>query len=517
MTAVTTTGATTSPPIDVTTPSPTVASSATAVPTSAPAPSAWVPQDLGEEPGDSQAVAATNGSMTVLVAGFEAGQARAWLSERGGEFSSAEIEGTDDETLWIHDVVAFDTGFVAVGNGYPSYVPRLWRSADGSAWELVPTTGLSQPADIQRLVSTPAGLVAIGARRVGDEADEAAGGEMFAPSIWASPDGVSWSERASPVSGDGAHVVDAVALDGGLVAISLTNGALRAWRSTDDAATWSEGRVQGANQSMAIASLATEGSVVLGLGSLGEDPFGGSPAVLRSDDGGRSFTVSPLDDRIQGALGSLGAATTFANGAWWAATNRYIDPFSDPDACYRDLDSCRDGAKAVLLRSLDGVTWSELDTSSMIGRHGQFSNVVDTPVGPLVIGRDEHLTTWRWPDAASPPSLPEHVAPPPLDTPLVKWGGTIDPGVTYRYALGIHCGMDVLGELNGTYWYRDDSDAPAPATGDGDQPPPHWPVAEQSIFGYVTLVEVDTIEYTIGDGEVIATYEPSDVEPPGCA
>jgi hypothetical protein len=501
----------------VTTLPPTVASSTTAVPTSAPAPSAWVRQDLGEEPGDSEAVAATNDATTVLVAGFEAGEARAWVSGRRGEFSSAEIEGTDDETLWIHDVVAFDTGFVAVGNGYPSFVPRLWRSADGSAWKLVPTTGLSEPADIQRLVPTPAGLVAIGARRVGDEADEAAGGEMFAPSIWASPDGVSWSERASPVSGDGAHLVDVVALDSELVAITLTNGALQAWRSTDDAATWSEGRVQGANQSMSITSLATDGRVVLGLGSLGQNPIQGSPAVLRSDDGGRSFTVSPLDNRIQGALGSLGAETTFANGAWWAATNRYIDPFSDPDACYRDLDSCRDGAKAVLLTSLDGVTWSELDTSSMIGPYGQFSSVVDTPGGPLVIGRDEHLTTWRWPDAAAPPSLPAHVAPPPLDTPLVNWGGTIEPGLTYRYALGIHCGMDVLGELNGTYWYRVDSDAPAPETGAGDQPPPHWPVAEQSIFGYVTLVDADTIEYTIGDGEVIATYEPSDVEPPGCA
>jgi hypothetical protein len=268
---------------------------------------------------------------------------------------------------------------------------------------------------------------------------------------------------------------------------------------------------------MWITSLATDGSVVLGLGSLGQNPMQSSPAVLRSDDGGRSFTVSPLDNRIRGGLGALGAATTFANGAWWSATNRHIDPFSDPDACYRDLDSCADGAKAVLLRSGDGVTWSELDTSSMIGRYGQFSSVVDTPGGPLVIGRDEHLTTWRWPEDAAPPSLPAYVAPPPLDTPLVKWGDTIEPGVTYRYALGIHCGMDVLGELNGTYWYRVDSGSPAPETGAGDQPPPHWPVAEQSIFGYVTLIDADTIEYTIGDGEVIATYEPSDVEPPGCA
>ena len=83
-TAVTTTGETTSPPIDVTTPPPTVARTTTAISMSPTAPSAWMPQDLGEEPGDSGTVAATNGATTVLVAGFEAGEARAWVSETRG-------------------------------------------------------------------------------------------------------------------------------------------------------------------------------------------------------------------------------------------------------------------------------------------------------------------------------------------------------------------------------------------------------------------------------------------------
>ena len=37
-----------------------------------------------------------------------------------------------------------------------------------------------------------------------------------------------------------------------------------------------------------------------------------------------------------------------------------------------------------------------------------------------------------------------------------------------------------------------------------------------TIFGFATLVDENTIEYTIADGEVIGVYEPSDEQPPGC-
>jgi hypothetical protein len=460
---------------------------------------------------DGEAVAATNGSKTVLVTGFESGVARAWLSEDGGRFAPAQIEGTDDRFLSVYDVVAFDGGFLAIGNGYPSFRPRLWRSTGGAVWELVDTGGLGDPADIHRLVTTSDGLIAIGARRTGAEPAEG----PFAPSVWMSSDGESWTDRTSPVIGDGS-IVDVVAIDGGLVAITQLNGTIKAWRSTDAAATWSERPIEGSVRGLWLTSLATDGRVLLGVGAVAENMVEGDPAVLRSDDGGRSFTASPLAGPVQGALGEGGAATTFADGAWWAATNRYIDSFRDPDACYRDVESCEHGAKAVLLQSTDGVTWSELDTSSMTGRYGDFSTVVDTPTGPLVIGREEQLTTWRWLSPQPPPALPPFEEPTPLQTPLARWGDTIEPGVTYRYPLYIHCGMEVLGEFNGKYWYRARG-KPAPETGAGEEPPPHWPVAQQSIFGYITLADDDTIEYTIDDDEVIATYRPSNKEPPGCA
>jgi hypothetical protein len=331
-----------------------------------------------------------------------------------------------------------------------------------------------------------------------------------------SSDGESWTDRTSPVKGDGS-IVDVVAIDGGLVAITQLNGTIKAWRSTDAAATWSERPIEGLPRGLWLTSLATDGRVQLGVGAVAEDMIAGDPAILRSDDGGRSFAVSVPDGPVQGALGEGGAATTYAGGAWWAATNRYIDSFRDPDACYRDVESCEEGAKAVLLRSTDGVTWAELDTSSMIGRYGDFSTVVDTSTGPLVIGREEQLTTWRWLSSQPPPAMPPYEAPTPLETPLARWGDAIEPGVTYRYPLYIHCGMEVLGEFDDRYWYRAKDNAPAPETGAGGETPPHWPVAQQSIFGYITLTDNDTIEYTINDGEVIATYRPSNKEPPGCA
>jgi len=91
----------------------------------------------------------------------------------------------------------------------------------------------------------------------------------------------------------------------------------------------------------------------------------------------------------------------------------------------------------------------------MLSGYGQFSSIVDTPAGPLVVGSEEQLTTtWQWPGENAPPALPPYTPPLPLETPLVQWGATIEPGVVYRYPLHIHCGMDVLGELNGAYWYR---------------------------------------------------------------
>jgi hypothetical protein len=93
----------------------------------------------------------------------------------------------------------------------------------------------------------------------------------------------------------------------------------------------------------------------------------------------------------------------------------------------------------------------------------------------------------------------------------------LEHGVTYRFPLYIHCGMEWLGQFNGTEWKLViDSERPNPDTGGGEGVPAHWPEAQQTIFGDITLIDEDTIEYSIGDGEVIATYFPTDLPRPGC-
>ena len=94
--------------------------------------------------------------------------------------------------------------------------------------------------------------------------------------------------------------------------------------------------------------------------------------------------------------------------------------------------------------------------------------------------------------------------------PTVQWGADLEVGQTYRYDLYIHCGMDFLGEFNGSLFGL--VDPPRGAT-----PKSSWPMVPDEILGLVTLVDGDTIEYSIPSGEVIATYRTTDEEAPACA
>jgi hypothetical protein len=88
-----------------------------------------------------------------------------------------------------------------------------------------------------------------------------------------------------------------------------------------------------------------------------------------------------------------------------------------------------------------------------------------------------------------------------------------EPGVRYHAPLYVHCGMDHL-FLGDSVWRRTD-DGAGVETGGGDEPPADWPVAQQTVFGYATLVEPDVVEYSLEDGEVVATYAPV-ARAPGC-
>jgi hypothetical protein len=47
--------------------------------------------------------------------------------------------------------------------------------------------------------------------------------------------------------------------------------------------------------------------------------------------------------------------------------------------------------------------------------------------------------------------------------------------------------------------------------------PDDWPAHGELVFGYVTLAAEDKLEYSLPDGEVIATFSVPTEDPPGCA
>jgi hypothetical protein len=74
-------------------------------------------------------------------------------------------------------------------------------------------------------------------------------------------------------------------------------------------------------------------------------------------------------------------------------------------------------------------------------------------------------------------------------------------GVEYAAPLYTHCGMDWL-YLGEEPWERTDD---GPEHGGGG-----------TVYGFATLTEDGTVEYSLDDGEVIATYGPPTREPEPC-
>lgn len=126
------------------------------------------------------------------------------------------------------------------------------------------------------------------------------------------------------------------------------------------------------------------------------------------------------------------------------------------------------------------------------------------------------MATWAWPAGTALPTGGEPREPAPADVVTLAEGEEPEAGVRYAAPLCIHCGMDWL-SLGGQPWQRTDAGTGV-ETGAGEVPP-GWPVAQQTIFGFATLTDDGTVEYSIGpedDPEVIATYGPPTEEPPGC-
>lgn len=492
-------------------PDPTGAVDAPVVDTSMVETPEWQREDLGPFVADSVLSTITVGNATTLIYPEGGNTFRAMTSIDGGPFESHTVTVAGVAYIRRMPAVATPSGLLAIFSDNGS-VPGVLTSTDGVTWTDIAVTGLDQPADIVMLIATPDGVYAAGGLQTAFDGS-------FDPAIWRSADGLSWEPVVLPPeasSGEGGVTALAGGADGLVVAVNST-----IMRSTDNGATWAVSAVtlpEGvALQS--ITAITSNGETMVAIAATVSDMGDGRLVTLRSLDDGQTWDATLLPDSGPGSIGSLGGSISAAGDGFWIATRRLSDLFGDGDGCYHDLAQCARGSDAVLLRSAGGVDWQEvdlskLDTSGFLNIVG----VVDRPTGVLVVGASEGLRGWTWPAASAPPLIAPRTGPPPVREPLAHFDSTLTVGTVYRFPLSLHCGMGYLGNFNGKFWTVDPATTSFhPETGAGDEPPADWPVAQQTLFGYITLVEPGTIEYSLPSGEVIAKFHPTDVQPALCS
>jgi hypothetical protein len=177
--------------------------------------------------------------------------------------------------------------------------------------------------------------------------------------------------------------------------------------------------------------------------------------------------------------------------------------------CYEHVDECDHGsATALLLVDEDGTVVSVdlgiraqwLAWSALVRADG--SLVIATYDGDRLV-----LRTWNASDG-DVPTVPDVAPFRPTGPPVVRWDASLEVGTTYRFPLGTHCGIDVLGNFNGQHWWLVGEPSPAyDGLGSNNM---------QRILGEITMIDDHTIEYRL-DGELLAVYAPRPDEPPGCA
>ena len=467
----------------------------------------WTMTELSERGADARVFAAAVGENLVVMSSTE-DQLTAWV-EAGDGWLPAEI-GREPvgERGEVEAMGTVPGGVLAVVNYYQSPGSELWFSAEGSSWAQLAVDGFDRPASASTVTATDSAVFVTGALR----AEENTCCDPFTPVIWRSEDLATWTMTELDVRGD------IVAAGSGLLAAGEGSGGAVLWRSDDEGRSWASVPAPevGGGEDRMFHDMAVGKGVIIAVGTTWGSAGGEGLVIVSSTDDGGSWVRQELDPGTAGGLEGR-HQVQWAGGAFWIITSRWFDTWDDPDRCYADLASCQAFSESVVLRSEDGFEWAEIDLSALDPpEYFGLDGVVETGDGVVIVGSAENLLVWYWPSPAAPPLRPP---PDALEAPefdLASRDSELEVGTTYRYPLYIHCGMDYLATLNGHYWYLLDAPDGTIETGAGQQPDPSWPVADQTIFGFITLVDENTIEYTIGDGDVIAVYGPSDEPPPMC-
>ncbi|MET1041364.1 MAG: hypothetical protein ABWZ90_10040 [Acidimicrobiales bacterium] len=487
----------------------------------------WTGQVLEAVPGaDSAVLLAAGGDQMTLTMTTDDGAIQGFAADDDGRFEAGRPLSTGVTYLSLGGVARLGPAWFTLGSGGLSkdgeelqFAVRAFTSTDGRTWSAIESVGLEGPADVEGLVSVGDDMVAVGSLRTAQ--DPAVGG--FRPVAWHSADGVQWTAVALPLAGAGDGFVGAVAVvDDEVLAVGAAGQRGALWSSTDAGSTWSLEERAGIPDAASLDSLAVEGSTVVLSGTpayRGEEFEASGEAVrllLRSVDGGQTWSEAGQPPPAAGIEASYGTSVTTGGEQFFTVSSSYVTSFDDPERCYADLELCQQDSAQTLYASPDGDVWSRIDTSGIgVGEAGEVWTVVGAGDGRLVAmtAMAGGVGTWTWPAGAPLPTEPEPTDP---TTNVVVLGeeDEMEPGVTYGVPLYIHCGMEWL-FVGGEAWERIDG-GPDTETGAGDSIDPSWPVAQQTLFGFATLGPDGQIEYSIGDGEVIATYALTEASPPGC-
>lgn len=474
----------------------------------------WQTQQLAAELGaDQPPLLAISGEDALVLAVSEEGTLRSHVSLAGQRFEAGEPLPIETDHVLLADVVALPGGgWFALGSGGSvekdgdtelTFEPVAFRSADGLAWEQVAVTGFAHPVEVNDLAVVDGTIVAAGSYR--SATGPAEGG--FEAHLWTSTDAAAFTQIDLPdvlAPGDYDHESYAghLALIGDRVLASGRVGRSAAvWTSDDATRTWKRVSDPTLADTYSISGLQAVGNVLVA--GVGE----GSVTALRSTDQGDSW--SPVSS-LKVSSEEAGWAPVWADEErFWTLTGVDDMSWGKPEACYADLDQCGKNPEPSVVTSTTGSDWT---AAKLPGEIGTLAGTTDGRTLAVGISR-RGIVVHTLPAGTSPPAAPAETEPKTVKLVTVKEGEQPEVGVRYHAPMYLHCGMDWF-FLGDTSWRRTDH-GPDIETGAGDGPTEGWPLVGQSLYGFATLTDADHLDYSIGDGEVIASYV-RDTGAPGC-
>jgi hypothetical protein len=465
---------------------------------------------------DIPAILATDGEDVLALFLAEDGLLHAASADGSGSVTTGTPTDLALAYPGIGGVVRFDGRWLALTSGRAAtddivYEVRVLESTDGLAWREVSATGLGGPAEVGGLVVAGDRLVAVGTARTEEEPTR--GG--FLPIAWSSADGRTWERVDLPIDGAAeGGAVSAIYVGDRVLAGGRADARGMLWESADGV-TWTAREDDEVDATSTIGGLVGSGGVVLAsvhveTPELGEHGEMGRAYLLRSTDDGESWTaVEP-----PAGTGDGYPTGVRAGGGWFFVSKDGRQAAYETAHCYADIEYCRNPPMigGSLFASRDGLSWDRVDTRGISdpGSSGAISGTRDGAV-VLLASRVEGSVLWVWPGSAELAFREGDAVPSPPDTTgieVVDYDDELEVGRREAMPLGGHCGYrwtsadDRLWQLDGeeVYDFPDD-----------------WPANGDLVYAYVTLVAEDRLEFSLEDGEVIATFSPATEPAPGCA